>query len=368
MQRKTPAGRANGELREGKSEDSEHPKVPLSIPRTPERIAALNLGNKFGKDGVVRGSVLPKDMQQGFVSYCVAMSTLMLFIAWPYIYFSLLIASLFNRTALLVLILCWSTLLLPARLLWHDCTRSYILNTWQEFFNFSWILEETLPTDRNFCFAEFPHGAFPFGPILAAGPVAVVFPGHQVYGLAASAVFYLPFYKHFMTWIGCKPASRKNLAQLLQRGSVAVVMGGIAEMFMLKDDREEVMLRTRKGLMRTAIETGTAVVPTYFMGNSRVLKFGPQFLKTVSRKLRTSLGFVFGRLGLPVPIQHPITMVVGKAIQPEVLALKPDDDGYEEEMQAACARLSERLATDLLALYERHRHVVGWEDRSLIIH
>ena len=37
-------------------------------------------------------------------------------------------------------------------------------------------------------------------------------------------------YKHFMRWVGCMPASRQNLALLLEKGSVAVTMGGIAEM------------------------------------------------------------------------------------------------------------------------------------------
>jgi diacylglycerol O-acyltransferase 2, plant len=58
----------------------------------------------------------------------------------------------------------------------------------------------------------------------------VIYPEQKVYGLAASAVFYLPGYKHFMRWVGCMPASRDNLVQLLKKGSVAVTMGGIAEM------------------------------------------------------------------------------------------------------------------------------------------
>ena len=86
--------------------------------------------------------------------------------------------------------------------------------------------------------------------------------------------------------------------------------------FMQSDEREEVLLRARKGLMKTSIETGAAVMPVYHLGNSRILKFGPSFLRGVSRKLRTSLGFIFGQYGLPIPIRHPIHMVVGKPILP----------------------------------------------------
>ena len=56
------------------------------------------------------------------------------------------------------------------------------------------------------------------------------FPGQNVFALAASVVFYLPGYRHFMRWVGCLPASRANQDRLLQRGSVAVMVGGIAEM------------------------------------------------------------------------------------------------------------------------------------------
>lgn len=138
----------------------------------------------------------------------------------------------------------------------------------------------------------------------------------QVFALAASAVFMLPFYKHFMTWIGAAPASRKNLAKLLSMGSVAVIVGGIAEMFMVRKDREEILLRGRRGLMRTAIETRTPIVPVYFLGGSQVLSFGPSCFKPLSRRLRTSIGFVFGRLGLPIPRQKPIHMVSGKLLWP----------------------------------------------------
>jgi hypothetical protein len=86
---------------------------------------------------------------------------------------------------------------------------------------------------------------------------------------------------------------------------------------MLSDDQEEVLIRARRGLMKTSIETGAPVVPVYHLGNSRVLKFGPAIIfRGLSRRLRTSLGLVFGLWGLPIPIQHPIHMLVGLPIQP----------------------------------------------------
>lgn len=152
----------------------------------------------------------------------------------------------------------------------------------------------------------------------------------------------------------------------VQKGSVAVTMGGIAEMFYSQEHNEEIILRGRcawcylcsvvwfrrcscllgfppamlakyhadiiilsqtleikvlyrKGLIRTAIETGTPVVPCYHLGNSQTLRFGPQWLQPLSRRLRTSVGIVMGCMGTPLPVQVPIIMCVGKRITPGVL-------------------------------------------------
>ena len=49
-----------------------------------ERIAALNLTNTPNADGFVRGRVLPVGSKQRWGSWTLAISTLCLFISWPY--------------------------------------------------------------------------------------------------------------------------------------------------------------------------------------------------------------------------------------------------------------------------------------------
>jgi diacylglycerol O-acyltransferase 2, plant len=204
------------------------------------------------------------------------------------------------------------------------------------------------------------------GPILTAPSCFIFVPGHDGYALGASAVFYLPGYKHFMRWIGVAEASRANFVSLLQRGSVAVMVGGIAEMcaallstvvsgaaaattadrmlthwhsqgkicrgphapttddrkhllccrFMLSDDHEAIMLKSRRGFAKVSIESGCPIVPVYHLGNSRLLHFGPAWLRGVSRTLRMSVGLVFGQWWLPLPVQHPLHLLSGKAIRP----------------------------------------------------
>lgn len=47
---------------------------------------------------------------------------------------------------------------------------------------------------------------------------------------AASSVFSIPMWRHFIAWMGSVPATRGNFKRILKKGSVAVVVGGIAEM------------------------------------------------------------------------------------------------------------------------------------------
>jgi Diacylglycerol acyltransferase len=86
--------------------------------------------------------------------------------------------------------------------------------------------------------------------------------------------------------------------------------------FMLSDDHEAIMLKSRRGVAKVSIETGCPIVPVYHLGNSRLLRFGPSWLRGVSRRLRMSLGLVFGQWCLPLPVQHPLHVLSGKAIPP----------------------------------------------------
>jgi len=68
-------------------------------------------------------------------------------------------AGFFSTAALACFVALMSTLALPAHLLWDRFTCSYVLHCWQEYFNFSWIVEGFTLDDTPVIFAEFPHGA-----------------------------------------------------------------------------------------------------------------------------------------------------------------------------------------------------------------
>jgi diacylglycerol O-acyltransferase 2, plant len=82
-----------------------------------------------------------------------------------------------------------------------------------------------------------------------------IWPYFPIYSLAADSVFHIPLWRHVIAWLGARPATRPNFLRLLKRGSVAVLVGGIAEMFMQDARRERLMLRSRKGFTRVAVSS-----------------------------------------------------------------------------------------------------------------
>ena len=78
------------------------------------------------------------------------------------------------------------------------------------------------------------------GPLLAATLIPNMFPGEKIYSLAADVLFKIPLYRHFMCFLGSQPANKKNFNALISKASVAIVVGGIAEMFMQYETKEQV--------------------------------------------------------------------------------------------------------------------------------
>ena len=57
------------------------------------------------------------------------------------------------------------------------------------------------------------------------------------------------------------------------------------------------------------------IMPVYHLGDSQLFHFWG--LTALSRKLRASLGFVWGRWGLPLPMQHDLISAISYPIKGE---------------------------------------------------
>lgn len=135
--------------------------------------------------------------------------------------------------------------------------------------------------------------------------------------LTTKSALLIPIYSAIIRWLGSVEATNERLRSALSVGSCAVVVDGIAGMYVNEPDREMVKFTGRKGFIRAAIETGTPIVPVYQFGTSRLLKLVPKWIEPYSRKLKCAMGFIIGRWGLPFPHKVVLLSVIGKPIEVE---------------------------------------------------
>jgi 1-acyl-sn-glycerol-3-phosphate acyltransferase len=64
--------------------------------------------------------------------------------------------------------------------------------------------------------------------LIAGSLCQAIWPFFNIYSVAADSVFKIPFWRHFIAWMGSVPAGHKNFKRVLGMGNVAVIVGGIA--------------------------------------------------------------------------------------------------------------------------------------------
>jgi 1-acyl-sn-glycerol-3-phosphate acyltransferase len=243
------------------------------------------------------------------------------------------------------------------------------------YFSFRFVYEEQPPAVelhnekyRPRIMVAPPHGVFPYGNILSM----IVFPpifGQTFRGLASSAALRPPVFKQVLRSIGVIDASREVARKALEeKQSLGISTGGVAEVFETNEDDEVVLLKERVGLIKLAIRTGADIVPCYIFGNTKLLGCwagegipkGRYLLERISRKLGFALILVHGRFLLPVPWRKPVLGVMGKGIPTHHIQCEDPTPEQIETIQAI-------LLEEMEALFDRYKHLYGWDDKKLII-
>ncbi|GBF98193.1 diacylglycerol acyltransferase type 2 [Raphidocelis subcapitata] len=294
-----------------------------------------------------------------------ALVSLAIFTCWIHIMLAITIWGFFNKWAALVAAAIWSTVFLPARpLLWTRFLGNPVFMAWRRYFRFSMAYDQKMDLTKHYIYAEVPHSVFPLSQLIATSLGADAWQGHKVYSIAADSVFSIPLWRHVFTWVGARPATARQFKRLLKKGSVGLIPGGIAEMFLSRAPEADVVkLADRKGFVRVAVETGTPLVPIYHFGAWDLCRWvAPRSWQALSRRWRVSMGFVLGRYGLPLPHRVPLFMAVGAPIP--VPKIAPSEPGFADAVDAAHAA----LLASTRDLYNRYRaHYPGYENRELVI-
>lgn len=246
-----------------------------------------------------------------------------------------------------------------------DCYPACFRTGWSNgminrYYSFRYVVEaptesyESVPS----IYALGPHGVFSIAPAHLTLMSEYIL-GENFHFLAATAALYVPVYNIYLKLMGFKSVDRKPFKDTLLSGrSVALIPGGIAEMFTTNDDHEVMMVKERKGFVAIALETGSQIVPCYCFGNSQLFWLGSnRVLEYLSRVFRMSLIIFWGRYGLPVPNRKPLLTVVGKPIiVPKVENPSPEliNDYHEQYLR------------ETRRIYDQYKNAYNWQDRKLV--
>ena len=255
----------------------------------------------------------------------------------------------------------------------------------------------TLPlAARTHIFAMFPHGPLPLGAAMLRPQIARwPWLSERLRMGAADAVFWLPIVRDFYLWWGGVAADKRCLTALLARGtSVLLLPGGISEQLVVPVRGEDVVvLQSRKGFVRLALETGSPLVPVYCFGERRayVTQSATSCASTFLKRLcRVGVPIVRGRFFTLMPLSTPITIVIGKPIDVPMTwcatrggggggqteAASASAGGGAGSMPAAASGAEFDAAVDALHaqfiaalrdLYETHKGTSGFADTALVI-
>ena len=225
-----------------------------------------------------------------------------------------------------------------------------------------------LSEERPLLFAGVPHGLFPIG-MLCLSLANCMLPFRWTRGAAASIVMRLPIWRQVLSWNGGIDVSRPAITRALAGGdNVAVMSDGIAGMFAadlgLRQGKEVILLKKRKGLVRIALETGSPLVPFVCLGNTKVClpatdSFG--IMEGLSRLLGMSLIWPNGRFGLPIPRRTPVTIVVGAPLAATANAPIPSPSDELVDLMHA------KLMSEVSNMYYRWRNTAGYAGVELEI-
>lgn len=249
---------------------------------------------------------------------------------------------------------------------WPAFTSHWIWKIWTEYFDFTYdvtTLKAKYNPEERYFFFEAPHGVFPMGQFLSVSVVDEITPGKDTCGTAADVVFKFPVMRQIMAWIGTHPANRKSIQKIFKSGhNCAVVVGGIAEMYLMNRETEGIYWKKRLNTVKIAMQEGANIVPLFFFGNTRLFDIAGQsgsdsFISKMSRKMRASIMFFYGRHYLPVPYRHPIHMLTG-----EVIKVEKKENPTDEEAQ----KVLDYLLESIQKTYTEKKP--AWETRPLAIH
>lgn len=154
---------------------------------------------------------------------------------------------------------------------------------------------------------------------------------------------------------------------------VMLMVGGAREAFLSRPNTYRIVLKQRKGFVRIALKTGSAIVPVISFGETNVFEQNDSppgsYVRKIQELIKRYTGIapiLFNGRGLfqysfgLIPKRHPITTIIGAPMELEKI-LNPTPEEIDDVHEKFCKKLQE--------LFDTHKsnYLENWEKIELEI-
>lgn len=233
---------------------------------------------------------------------------------------------------------------------------------WASYFRWRAILaHKDLDPTKKYIFLSYPHGIFPMGQWLLAAAWSDIFPPDKGWrytkGAGADVTLRFPIVRHMYGWFGVVSAAKDELIRQFKTYNLTLVPGGIAELYRTRYDSDVLYITKRLHTTRFAFEQEAIVIPVYHFGvTSMLTPLESSWLERLGRRLRFSIVWTCGVLGLPIPRPVALTTVLGRPMD-----FSGNRNPTDEDVERAHAALMDAVEV----LYREYAGATGYGDRPL---
>ena len=115
-----------------------------------------------------------------------------------------------------------------------------------------------------------PHGMSGVTPVIHNG-YKITDPAYKsTKGVVHTFFFYIPVVKDIIRNLNAIQSDYTTIKQTLEKESVSIAIGGVKEMEKFKNKHLDVAIKSRKGIFKIALETGTPIIPILTYGENEL--------------------------------------------------------------------------------------------------
>lgn len=138
----------------------------------------------------------------------------------------------------------------------------------------SFLLAGSLQEKGPVLYTCHPHGLYGFSWYMHFSACLTKWPVQRPKLAVHSSLFRIPFVREIMYLNNCIQATEKEILETLEKGdSVALVLGGIEELYKTTGDGLHLVVKKRNGFLRIAEKAGVPLVPLLTVGENELFPF-----------------------------------------------------------------------------------------------